>query len=73
MIHHLRTNLCVKMNTNEKEAFRTQGYAREWDTSKNIITYFKELENFKEKLDSRDIATSTGEMTIAAVAIMYDS
>ena len=30
------------------------------DTTKNtIITYFKELGNFKEKLDTRNIATST--------------
>ena len=47
MIHHLRTNICVKMNTKEKEAFKSQGYAREWDTKINIITYFKELEDLK--------------------------
>ena len=29
--------------------------------------------NFKENLDSRGIATSTAEMTTAAVARMYDS
>ena len=61
------------MNTKEKEAFKSQGYVREWDTEVNIITYFKELGNFKEKLESRGIATSTGEMAIAAVARMYDS
>ena len=73
MIHHLCTNVCNKMITKEKETFKTQGYAWRMDTIKNIITYFKELENFKEKLDSRNIATSTAEMAIAAVVRMYDS
>ena len=41
--------------------------------SKNIITYFKELKNFKKKLDSRGIGTSTGEMVMAVVRKMYDS
>ena len=68
MIHHTCTNMCVKMNTKEKEAFKNQGYAPEQDTRKTIFTYFKELKNFKEKLDSRGIATSTGEMIIAAVS-----
>ena len=73
MITHLRTNVCVKMNMKEKDRYKTQGYAKPWDTSKNIITYFKELENFKEKLEARGIATSTAEMATAAVARMYDS
>ena len=57
----------------EKDVLKTQGYAKPWDTSKNIVTYFKELENFKEKIESRGIATSTAEMAAAAVARMYDS
>ena len=61
------------MNTKEKEYFKTQGYAWEWDSSKNIITYFKEIENFMEKIDSRSIVTSTAEMVTVAVARMYDS
>ena len=47
MILHLRTNVWIKMNTKEKDAFKTQGYACEWDMTKNIITYFKEIRNFK--------------------------
>ena len=43
---------------------------RQWDTTKYIITYFKELENFKEMLDTRKIATSETEMATAAVIIM---
>ena len=47
MIEHLHPNVCIKMNTKEKDAFKTQGYACEWDMTKNIITYFKEIRNFK--------------------------
>ena len=61
------------MNTKEKEAFKSQGYAWEWDTSKNIITYVKEIKNFREKLDSRGIVASTAEMATAAVARIYDN
>ena len=57
MMHHLRTNVCVRMNTMEKEAFKSQGYAREWDAKVNINTYFKELEDFEEKLEPQGIAT----------------
>ena len=73
MLHHLRTNMCIKVNIKEKEAFKTQGYTWEWDTSKNIITYFKEIKNFKEKLDSRGITACTAETATAAVTRMYDS
>ena len=73
MIYHLRTNVRIKMNTKEKEDFKTQGYARELDMSKNTITYFQELENFKEKLDSRGIAISTAEMAKASVKRIFDS
>ena len=52
----------------EKDLYKTQGYAKPWDTSKNIITYFKELENFNEKLEARGISTSIAEMATAAVA-----
>ena len=38
MIAHLRTNVCVKMNMKEKDLYKTQEYAKPWDTSKNIIT-----------------------------------
>ena len=72
MITHLRTNVCVKMNMKEKDAFKTQGYSKPWDTSKNIITYFKEIENFKEKLDSGGITTSTAEMATSAVGRIYN-
>ena len=58
MIHNLRTNVCIKMDTKDKDAFKTQGYAQEWDTRKNIITYFKHIGNFKGKLDLRGIANS---------------
>ena len=60
------------MKTKGKETFKSQGYVWEWDTKVDTITYFKELEDFKEKLDSRGIATSTGEMATAGVAIMYN-
>ena len=56
------------MNMKEKDAHKTQGYAKPWDTSKNISMYFKELKNFKEKLEARSIATSIAEMATAAVA-----
>ena len=56
------------MNTKKKDAFKTSFYAWQW----GIITYFKELENFKEKLDARNIVTSTAEMATATVARMYD-
>ena len=72
MMEHLRTNMCVKTNIKEKEPFKTQGHAQEWDTSKNIITYFKEIENFKEKLDSGGITTSTAEMATSAVGRIYN-
>ena len=73
MINNLCSNVCIKMNMQEKEVFKTQGYVRKWGTSKNIITYFKEIESFKEKLDSRGITTSTAEMATSAVARIYDS
>ena len=57
----------------EKDVNKTQGYAKPWDTSKNIITCFKELENFREKLEAIGITTSIAEMATAAVAQMYNS
>ena len=63
MIACLRTNVCIKMNTKEKDAFKTSGYARQYDMTKNIIAYFKGIENFEEKLGSRGITTSTAEIT----------
>ena len=71
MIAHLRTNVYVKMK--KKDAFKTQRYAWKWDTSKNIITYFKDVKNFKETLESRCISTSTAEMATSAVARIYNS
>ena len=71
MIAHLRTNVCIKINTKEKDVFKTSGYACQWDTTKDIITFFKEIENFKEKLDSRGITTSTAGMATVVVARIY--
>ena len=73
MISHLCTNVCITMNTKEKDTFKTSDYARQWDTTRNIITFFKEIKNFKEKLESIGIATSTAEMATAAVPRMCDS
>ena len=41
--------------------------------SKNISTYFKDIKNFKKKLDSRGIVTSTAKMATTAVARVNDS
>ena len=73
MIAYLCTNVCIKMNIKEKDAFKTSGYACQWDTTKNIITSFKEIKSLKEKMDPRGIATSTAEIATTSVAIMYDN
>ena len=73
MIKHLRDKTCIRMTTSEKDRFKRDGYAKPWDVTKNITSYFKNLDDLTIKLNSRNIATSEEEKIMAAVARMWDS
>lgn len=63
MIKHLRDNVCIKMTTVEKErtfASTQDTYIKPWDTTQNIITYFKYLEDFQLSLEKHGISTCDG-------------
>jgi hypothetical protein len=73
MITHIRKNVCLKMTTAEKEVYKREGYAQPWDTTKNVTVYFKYVEDFRERLNTRGIVTSDGEQIMAGVARMFES
>ena len=73
MIKHLRDKTCIKMTTLEKDRFKRQGYEAQWDVTKNIVLYWKALDQHTIRLASRGITTSDDEKVTAAVARMWES
>jgi len=73
MIQFLQDKTAIKMNSKEMETFKKNGFAKAWNTTKHIATYFKYVEEFAEKLGARSIETSTKEQTMVAVARIYNS
>jgi hypothetical protein len=71
MITHLRDNVCKISNRDKiklKEKFR-----EEWDPTKHISTYFRDLEKTKKKLNLWKITTDNTELVVQAVESMYAS
>ena len=74
MITHLRDHVCIKMTTLEKDAYKRKGHhLKPWDTTVNVTTYFKYLEDFRISLAARRIANSYDNMIMACVARMFES
>ena len=73
IIKFLRTKVCLKMTTAEKDAYKREGLAEAWDVTKNISGYFKHLEDLKDRMTTRDIQVSDDDIVMAAVARMFES
>ena len=61
MIVHLRDKVCLNLTAPEKDDFKRIGYQNPWDVTQNISTYFKYLDDFQDRLDTRVIPTTGSE------------
>ena len=73
IIVHLRDKVCLKLTAPEKYNLKRIRYQKRWDATQNILTYFKYLDNFQDRLDTRVIPTTKSEKIMAATARMYQS
>ena len=73
MIVHLREKVCLKLTEPKKDDFKRIGYQKPWDFTQNILTYFKYIDDFQDRLDTRVIPTTKSEKIMVATARMYQS
>ena len=53
MMKYLRDKACVKLTELEKEIMKSDGLKQPWDTTKNIVGYFKRLNDFEIECDEQ--------------------
>jgi hypothetical protein len=61
------------MTTSQKFEYKSKGYAKQWDPTSSITTYFTGLDKFCTSLADRGISTSVDEMMMAARSQMWES
>ena len=67
MITHLQDKTALRVSNQEKEAFKSKGYEKPWDTMIHVETYFKDLIEFRTRLTKRKINNTKEERTLVAV------
>lgn len=73
MIAHLQDKMAIKISDQEKEAFKQKGYAKPWDTTVHLATFFKELKELGIHLTKKEIHNTEEERTLVAVARIQET
>ena len=73
MIVRLCDKVCLKLTAPKKDTFKNIEYQNPWDVTQNISTYFKYLDNFQDRVNTRVIPTTESEKIMVGMARMYQS